>query len=162
MEVIVKLLALAILAQFGLFANAVPVPAYYGNAAAKVAVTSATPSSSGASWTTLPFTTADQVFDRGGFIGTNIFTAPEDGIYTIQMYAYYSNSGAAQTAVGLGYKVNGGAVRGLDYRSMDAGDVQTFNGSQLVELSTGDTVTFLMLDTNNIQFQNIEASMVRH
>jgi hypothetical protein len=119
-----------------------------GSSAAKV-TPSSSPSINPTTYITIPFTTSDTQYDTGSYVGTNQFTVPRNGIYTITALAISSVFPSPESHLILQYSVNGGAgvqlCMGFVYNT--SGITPWCSGSDQAKLNAGDTVQFLAAGT---------------
>ncbi len=131
-------------------------------ASSGASVTPANLSTTGGVWKKVNFTSSDAQYDTDSYIGTDRFTAPDDGIYILTMKGVVDNTGGSNIEkLNFAYSVNGGTLGGLLGITAPIGDTFQGNASIQLQLNAGDYVEAHMLTYYNKTLQQIIVGIAR-
>lgn len=134
-----KSIIFALMAIMMSFSAAFAAPATKTIPPSAAAITPPKPSYVYGSVVNVPFTNANAAFDTDAYVGTNQLHIPQAGIHLITMRgANYLES----SFLALYYSLNGGAPIELCFSLGTGGAYAVCNGSELIQLNTGDTIQF--------------------
>jgi hypothetical protein len=85
------------------------------------------------------FTPANAVFDTGNLVATNQFVISQAGVYLITLFGVNQQD---SSFMALYYLVNGALISSSCFSLGTVGAYPHCNGSELVQLNAGDTVSF--------------------